>query len=81
MRWDEELLDIVWEQSPSLVREINAKLFGWMLGEFFNTPRRAGLRMVEELVREFPELNGALTEMCQLNSGIEGYAPYSTLGN
>jgi hypothetical protein len=65
VRWDEELLDIVWGQSPSLVREMNAKLFSWMLGEFFNTPRRAGLRMVEELVREFPELSEALTEMRQ----------------
>lgn len=65
VRWDEELLDVVWKRTPPLLRQINARLFGWMVGEFFNTPRRAGLRMVEQLVREFPELSGFAEEMRQ----------------
>ena len=34
-----------------------------MLGEFFSTPKRAQLRVVDELVREFPELRKRRPEM------------------
>jgi hypothetical protein len=63
VRWDEELLDALWHRSHPRVRKVNAKLFAWMLGEFFSTPKRAQLRVVDELVREFPELRERLKEM------------------
>jgi len=39
-----------------VLRKVNAGLFTWMLGEFFNAPKRAQLRVVHELAREFPVL-------------------------
>jgi hypothetical protein len=61
--WDEELLDALWQRAHPVLRKVNAKLFAWMLDEFFSTPKRAQLRVVEELVREFPELGERLPEM------------------
>jgi len=56
VRWDEELLDALWQRAHPVLRKVNAKLFAWMLDEFFAGPKRAQLRVVEELVREFTEL-------------------------
>lgn len=63
VRWDEELLDELWLRAHPLLRTFNARLFAWMLEEFFGTPKRAQLRVVEELAREIPELRGRLPEM------------------
>jgi hypothetical protein len=61
--WDEELLDALWHRAPPLLRAVNARLFAWMLEEFFGAPKRAQLRVVEELAREDPQLRGRLPEM------------------
>lgn len=63
VQWDEELLDALWHRSRPLLRKANAILFSWMLGEFFSTPKRAQLSVVDELVREFPELRERQPEM------------------
>ncbi len=63
VRWDEELLDALWQRSHPLLRETNARIFAWMMGELFSTPKRAQLRVVDELAREFPELREGLPEM------------------
>jgi hypothetical protein len=63
VHWDEELLDALWKRTHPFLRTLNAKLFAWMLEEFFGAPKRAQLRVLEELVREFPELHGSLPEM------------------
>ena len=63
VRWDEELLDALWHRARPLSRQVNAKLFAWMLDEFFSTPKRAQLRVAEALAGEFPELRGRLPEM------------------
>jgi hypothetical protein len=56
VRWDEELIEALWQRANPYLRKVNAQLFGWMLGEFFNAPKRAQLRVVHELAREFPQL-------------------------
>ena len=56
IQWDEELLDWAWPRMGKARREINARLFTWMMGEYFTTPKRSGLRVVVELVKEFPAL-------------------------
>jgi hypothetical protein len=61
--WDEELLDELWEACSPVLRRINAELFRWMVGEFFNTPKRGGLRVVSHFAREFPELTPRLPEL------------------
>jgi hypothetical protein len=57
VRWDEELIESLWQHANPLLRKVNAELFGWMLCEFFNAPKRAQLRVVHELTREFPALS------------------------
>lgn len=56
VRWDEELIDLLWGRTRPLLRRMNARLFAWMLGEFFSTPKRAQLAVVRELARQLPEL-------------------------
>jgi hypothetical protein len=75
IRWDEQLLDHVWPRTSKAWRIINARLFTWMMGEFFTTPRRGGLRVVAEIVKEFPELQSLWPElqeqMLQLSTNRE----------
>jgi len=63
VRWDEELLDVLWRRAGPSRRRLNAKLFAWMLEELFSTPKRAQLRVVDELCRELPELREHRPEM------------------
>ena len=63
VRWDEELLDRVWPETSPRRRAVNVRLLAWMIGEFFHTPRRAGLRVIEALAAEFPALRARLPEM------------------
>jgi len=60
---DEELLDRLWRPSARLSRILNARLFAWLTGEFFSTPKRGQLSVVRVLVREFPELEGQKEEL------------------
>jgi hypothetical protein len=55
--WDEELLDWLWPRTSSALRQMNAKLLRWMVREFFLLPKRSGLRVVSQLVQEFPQLD------------------------
>ncbi len=57
--WDEELLDWLWPRTGPALRSMNVRLLRWMLGEFFLLPKRSGRRVVEQLVREFPQLDAA----------------------
>lgn len=56
IHWDEELLDWLWPNIAKWRRKMNARFFAWMMREYFTTPKRSGLRVVAELVYEFPEL-------------------------
>src|SRR5258706_10780789 len=60
---DEELLDWVWPRTSEPLRRINAHFFAWMMGEYFTTPKRSGLRVVAELVQGFPELKAHWPEL------------------
>jgi len=60
---DEALLDWTWQTTGKLSRGINARLFAWMMGEYFTTPKRSGLRVVAELVKEFPVLQPRWPEL------------------
>ena len=63
VRLDEGLLDVLWAHARPYLRKLNARLFSWMLDEFFHTPRRAQLRVIDELAREFPALEPRRREM------------------
>ena len=68
--WDEELLDWLWPQVGPALRSMNVRLLRWMLGEFFLLPKRSGRRVVEQLVKEFPQLDASalFREMRELKS-------------
>jgi hypothetical protein len=78
VRWDEELIEGLWQHANPLIRKVNAQLFGWMLGEFFNAPKRAQLHVIHELVREFPALSELSTEMQRQLLALSEDAPYQT---
>jgi hypothetical protein len=63
VRWDEELIDTLWQAAHPALRAANARLFAWMLEEFFGAPKRAQLAVVDELGRECPELRERLPEL------------------
>jgi hypothetical protein len=63
VRWDEELIDHIWNACPPRQRRINAELFRWLVGEFFNTPKRGGVRVVIQLAAEFEDLGPRLPEL------------------
>jgi P-aminobenzoate N-oxygenase AurF len=63
VQWDEELLDALWLRAHPVRRAVNARLFAWMLEEFFGVPKRAQLGVLAELARECPEIRGRLPEM------------------
>lgn len=76
VRWDEELIEELWERANPFLRKVNAELFGWMLGEFFSGPKRAQICVVQELAREFPELaplEPEIQRQLQALSGDGGY--------
>ncbi|HEX7288551.1 MAG TPA: diiron oxygenase [Candidatus Angelobacter sp.] len=78
VRLDEAMIDALWAHATPSLRKINARLFAWMLREFFNTPRRAQLRVVEELVREFPGLRPRRREMRRQMLALSRDAEYQT---
>jgi hypothetical protein len=78
VRWDEELIEALWHRANPFLRKVNAQLFGWMLGEFFNAPKRAQVRVVHELAREFPALCKLEPEMQRQLLALAEDAPYQT---
>jgi hypothetical protein len=56
VRWDEMLVEHVWSQTNPGWRQVNVRLFRWLMREYFTVPRRSGMRVVAALVDEFPVL-------------------------
>lgn len=72
--WDEELLDWLWPRTKRFLRSVNARLLNWLVGEFFLLPKRSGLRVVEQLICEFPQLNAMALRRAMTGLGQnEGY--------
>lgn len=63
IQWDEQLLDWIWPRIIDWHKQLNAKLFAWIMGEYFTTPKRSGLSVVAELVREFVELKSVWPQL------------------
>jgi len=74
VRWDEALLDWVWPKTRPLLRRFNIRMFGWMIEEYFSTPKRSALRVAAALVEQFPELQPQYREFCRQlqNLGRDG---------
>ena len=63
VRWDEQLLDWIWPALGPRRRRLNARIFAWLMREYFVTPKRSGLRVVRTLVAEYPELRPRWPEL------------------
>ncbi len=63
VRCDQELLDRWWPGVPHGRRRWNARLFAWMVHEFFSAPRRGQLSVVRRLMGEFPQLQPLRAEI------------------
>lgn len=63
VQWDQEILALIWSKATRRFRKLNAAMLRGILREFIITPKRANLRVVAELVSEFPELTPRLPEM------------------
>jgi len=58
---DELLLDWLWPRTNLLLRHLNVRLLCWMMNEFFMAPKRAGMRVIQQLADEFSSLRPAVT--------------------
>jgi para-aminobenzoate N-oxygenase AurF len=76
VQWDQALLDWLWTAASPRRRRINGLLFRWLLGEFFNVPKRAGLRVIARLVDEFPALASRLPELTRQTRALAGDPDY-----
>jgi hypothetical protein len=52
----EALLPLYWDGSARWVRRLNGRLLRFVLREFMSAPKRSGMRVIECLVKECPEL-------------------------
>ncbi|BDS06163.1 hypothetical protein NT6N_12030 [Oceaniferula spumae] len=57
VQWDLQMIDTVWKPLSDLHKKINVAIFNWLMKEFFTSPKRAALAIVEALCVEYPELN------------------------
>lgn len=76
VRWDEELIETLWGRAHPRLRAANARLFAWLLEEFFGAPKRAQLRVLAELGREFPPLRERLPELRRQLLALAGNEEY-----
>ncbi len=76
VRCDQELLDHWWPRMHPQLRRVNAKLLAWMVTEFFSTPKRAQLRVVDTLAAEFPELRDRTPELKRQLLGLAADQSY-----
>lgn len=79
VQWDEQLLEWVWPRMAAIQRKFNARLFIWMMGEYFTTPKRSGLRVVAELVKEFPVLRPLWPEFRSQLLGLSRHEQFNIL--
>ncbi len=53
---DLSVIEELWQRASNRVRRFNAWLLRTIFGEFFTTPKRSGIRIIEQLIKEFPAL-------------------------
>lgn len=56
VQWDIEMIEHFWKPSSRWKKSLNVFLFHRMMREYFTTPKRAAIKVVDELVSQFPEL-------------------------
>lgn len=57
VRWDTQLVERVWLPMPVWKRRLQARLFGYLMAEFFTVPKRSAIAVLNALLAEFPDLS------------------------
>lgn len=73
---DWHLIDRFYASRPSGVRRRSAWLFAQIMGRFFLPPSRAAVRVVQQLVQEFPQLASRQGEIVHQLRSLAGNADY-----
>jgi hypothetical protein len=73
---DAELLRRLWPALPPAGRTLNRWLFVTLLREFFQAPKRAGWRVVEQVAREHPEILPLLPRLRAESDALASHAGF-----
>jgi hypothetical protein len=68
----EALVPLHWSASPNWMRKLHGRLLGFVLREFLSTPKRTGLRVIEQFVKIRPELLPRKTELLDAMKALDG---------
>jgi P-aminobenzoate N-oxygenase AurF len=63
VQWDEQVITAVWPQTARWLRELNVRFMDWMLREFIVAPKRAAVRVLDELAARHPALGASLPRL------------------
>jgi hypothetical protein len=76
VQWDIQLVERVWLPMPRWKRRLHARLFGWMMAEFFTAPKRSARAVLRALIDEFPELVGLADPLFRELGDLASSIPY-----
>jgi len=67
----EALLPLYWDAAPLWMRWLNGRLLRFVIREFLSAPKRSGVRVIEYLVKECPELTRRKAELLSAMRGLD----------
>jgi hypothetical protein len=76
---DWHLLEQVYVTRSRAIRHLNASMFRWVIGRFFLRPTGSALRVIDLLIREFPELLPLRPKMLQQLRALESNLEYQEM--
>jgi hypothetical protein len=76
VRWDTQLIERVWLPMPMWKRKAQARIFGWLMREFFTVPKRAARSVLDALLSEFPELTPIAGQLRRELAELKSSLPY-----
>ncbi len=63
VRWDEQVIESIWPSLPLWLRRLNVRMMDGMLREFIVAPKRAAVRVLDELASRHPDLQPLLPRL------------------
>ena len=76
---DWHLIDRFFANRSRFVREINARLLSFMMGEFFLKPNRSAVRVLHQLASEHPQISRMLPRMTSDLKSLQKDADYQQM--
>jgi rubrerythrin len=60
---DEKVIELIWARLPRWLKKINVLLLKIGIREFFTLPKRAGIKIIDQFILEFPDLEPRKNEL------------------